>query len=131
LDRSATTEIVLLPGLHGTGHLFADFARECPSAFVPRVIEYPCDRFLDYRELLPFVRDRLPQDSDFVILGESFSGPLAVMLAAGRPRRLRAVVLVATFVVRIAAPHLVLQTAAKESWEEIVRFVGESGRGEH
>jgi pimeloyl-ACP methyl ester carboxylesterase len=33
-------------------------------------------------------------------LGESFSGPLAVMLAAERPRGLRAVVLVATFVRR-------------------------------
>jgi len=27
---------------------------------------------------------------------------------------------------RIAAPHMVLQTAPKESWEKIVRFAGES-----
>ena len=100
MGDKAEIEIVLLPGLHGTGRLFADFVRERPPGFVPRVIEYPCDRFLDYGDLLPFVRGQLPQDSDFVILGESFSGPLAVMLAAERPRGLRAVVLVATFVTR-------------------------------
>jgi pimeloyl-[acyl-carrier protein] methyl ester esterase len=94
------TEIVLLPGLDGTGLLFADFVRECPPEIVPRVIEYPRDRFLNYRELLHLVEGRLPRQSEFIILGESFSGPVAVMLAAQRPRGLRAVVLAATFVAR-------------------------------
>ncbi len=93
-------EVVALPGLDGTGLLFADLVRFCPPGFAVRVIEYPRDRFLGYRDLLPRVRDRLPAESDFVILGESFSGPLAVMLAAERPRGLRAVVLAATFVRR-------------------------------
>ncbi len=93
-------EILLLPGLDGTGLLFADFVRECPPGIVPRVIEYPRDRFLGYRDLFHLVDRQLPQDSDFVILGESFSGPLAVMLAAERPRRLKAAVLAATFVTR-------------------------------
>ena len=93
-------EVVALPGLDGTGLLFADFVRSCPAAFAVRVMEYPRDRFLGYRELLPLVRDRLPTRSEFVILGESFSGPLAVMLAAERPPGLRAVVLAATFVRR-------------------------------
>ncbi len=93
-------EVVALPGLDGTGLLFADFVRSCPPGFAVRVMEYPRDRFLGYRELLPLVRGRLPMQSDFVILGESFSGPLAVMLAAERPPGLRAVVLAATFVRR-------------------------------
>jgi pimeloyl-ACP methyl ester carboxylesterase len=62
------------------------------------VVSYPRDRELGYEELLPLAASDLPTEGPFVILGESFSGPLAILLAAGRPAGLQGVILCATFV---------------------------------
>jgi pimeloyl-ACP methyl ester carboxylesterase len=61
-----------------------------------RSIDYPRDRVLDHAALADFVRPQLP-DKPFVLLGESFSGPVAIRLAAGRPRGLRGLVLSTSF----------------------------------
>src|SRR5690349_15943355 len=61
-------------------------------------LNYPADEPLDYEQLLPQVLAALPSDRPFVLLGESFSGPLAVMAAATRPVGLLGVILCATFV---------------------------------
>jgi pimeloyl-ACP methyl ester carboxylesterase len=53
---------------------------------------------LGYDQLLPLVLARLPASEPFVLLGESFSGPLALMAAATRPANLRGLILCATFV---------------------------------
>jgi pimeloyl-ACP methyl ester carboxylesterase len=90
--------VTLLPGLDGTGKLFDRFVSRCPRGFSPQVISYPGDRPLDYPELETFVHERLPRDRPFVIVGESFSGPLAVILASRSIPNLQAVVLVASFV---------------------------------
>jgi pimeloyl-ACP methyl ester carboxylesterase len=47
---------------------------------------------------MPIVRAAIPRDDPFAIVGESFSGPLAVRVAAGNPPGLRALVLIASFV---------------------------------
>lgn len=91
-----TPPLVLLPGLDGTGDLFARFAREFGDAAATRVVRYPTDRFLDYPELARFVERALP-DEPFVLVAESFSGPVAILVAAKRPPRLRALVLCASF----------------------------------
>jgi pimeloyl-[acyl-carrier protein] methyl ester esterase len=49
------------------------------------VISYPNSEPLTYDELTTFVLERTP-DSRFVILGESFSGPIAIEVAATEPR---------------------------------------------
>ena len=90
--------LVLLPGLDGTGELFGPLLAELPDWIHPIVVSYPRDREMGYEELLPFAATFLPADAPFVILGESFSGPLAVMLAAGSPAGLKGVILCATFV---------------------------------
>jgi pimeloyl-ACP methyl ester carboxylesterase len=51
---------------------------------------------MGYEELLPLVTGILP-DSPFVLLGESFSSPLAITVAAARPRGLRGRVLCSAF----------------------------------
>jgi pimeloyl-ACP methyl ester carboxylesterase len=48
--------------------------------------------------LLPLVEAAAAECGEFVVVGESFSGPLALMLAARRPPGLRGVVLCASFV---------------------------------
>ena len=84
--------LVLLPGLDGTGEQFAPLLRELPSTIAPVTVRYPVDRALGYEELLPLALEQLPADCPFVLVGESFSGPLAIRLAAQRPPGLRALV---------------------------------------
>jgi pimeloyl-[acyl-carrier protein] methyl ester esterase len=92
------TTVVLLPGLDGTGALFRPLISRLPSHLVPVVVSYPGDVALGYQDLLPLVMQALPNDGPFVILGESFSGPLALMAASTCPPGLKGVVLCATFV---------------------------------
>jgi len=97
--------LVLLPGMDGTGLLFSPLVEALGGALDPVVAAYPGDRTLGYEELLPLARKFLPERAPFLLLGESFSGPLALMLAAERPPGLRAVVLCATFI-RNPLPYL-------------------------
>ncbi|WP_374940826.1 alpha/beta fold hydrolase [Bradyrhizobium sp. SRS-191] len=48
------------------------------------MVAYPADLCLDYDQLTAFVIERLPR-TPFVILGESFSGPSAIEIAATQP----------------------------------------------
>jgi pimeloyl-[acyl-carrier protein] methyl ester esterase len=96
-------KLVLLPGLDGSGRLFGPFI-DCVADFLdPSPFAYPADRLWGYDELLPFVLERLPPGRS-IVLGESFSGPLAVMLAAAAPDRVAAVVLVSSFT-RLPVPR--------------------------
>jgi pimeloyl-[acyl-carrier protein] methyl ester esterase len=91
-------KLVLLPGLDGTGRLFQPLLPALPPWLQPLVISYPTDSFLDYSALCDYVRGRLPTSEPFALLGESFSGPIAVMIAANPPSNLSALILCATFV---------------------------------
>jgi pimeloyl-[acyl-carrier protein] methyl ester esterase len=92
----ATPRALLLPGIDGSGRLYGPLLAARPRAFRPEVVSFPPDVALGYDELTALVRERLPRGA-FVLLAESFSGPIAVRLAAERPRGLVAVVLAATF----------------------------------
>ena len=72
--------LVLLPGLDGTGRLFAPLIERLPAWLEPWVIGYPADRMLGYDQLVRYVSERLP-DRPYVLLGESFSGPVAIRIA--------------------------------------------------
>lgn len=88
---------LLLPGLHGTDDLYADLAQALAPQGRSIAIAYPTDRALGYPELVAQVLAEWPADGDVVLVAESFSGPVALLAAAQRPRGLRAVVLSATF----------------------------------
>lgn len=89
--------LVLLPGLDGTGLLFNDLVATLPSEIEPLVVRYPTDRLLGYAKLEEIVRTSIPKNSPFVLLGESFSGPLAISIAASKPAGLIGLVLNCTF----------------------------------
>jgi pimeloyl-ACP methyl ester carboxylesterase len=95
-------ETLLLPGLDGTGVLFAECARRLAPQLGARVVRYPCDRPLGYRDL---ERQIEVPAGRFAIVAESFSGPIGVALAARHRERVCALVLVASFV-RSPAPVL-------------------------
>lgn len=88
------TTIVLLPGMDGTGALFEDFISALGAQ--ARVIAYPPEQPLGYDELKRLVFASLPKDEPFILLGESFSGPIAISLASELPT-LRALILVCSF----------------------------------
>lgn len=97
MDEKRLT-LLLLPGMDGTGELFAEFVKLLPSWIEPRVVSYPRDQKLSYDQLFPILKSTLRSDEPFVILAESFSTPLAVRFAADTPKGLRALVLCAGFV---------------------------------
>ena len=88
--------VVILPGLDGTGVLSRDLLAMLATHSDAIVVDYPTDKFLNYDQLLAYVRSLLPQGK-FVLVGESFSGPLALRLAAEAPPGLEGVVLGASF----------------------------------
>jgi pimeloyl-ACP methyl ester carboxylesterase len=89
--------LVLMPGLDGTGKLFGEFVKSLGSSVDPLIVSYPQDRSLGYDELEALVLAALPRGRRFILLGESFSGPLAIRIAARSPAGLVALILCATF----------------------------------
>jgi pimeloyl-ACP methyl ester carboxylesterase len=89
--------LVLLPGLDGTGKLFAEFVRAVSPRVECVVVAYPEDQPMGYGELEGLVVSALPKDRPFVLLGESFSGPLAIRIAAMAPAGLAGLILCVTF----------------------------------
>lgn len=98
MNRHPPITLVLLPGMDGTGLLFAPFVRVLPEWVRPVIVSYPENRPLDYAGHLEYVLAALPESEPYVILGESFSGPLALMAAAHNPGELRGIILSATFI---------------------------------
>src|SRR5262249_52151039 len=92
------TRLVLLPGMDGTGILLEPLLELLPADLVAKVVSYPANEPCGYEGLLKIVRAALPEDGPFILLGESFSGPLAIIAADARPRGLQGVVLCASFV---------------------------------
>ena len=90
----AVTTVVVLPGLDGTGDLLDAFCATAPDGVECVVVRYPVDQVLDYEALERLVVGLLPTDRPFLLVGESFSGPIAVRLA----ERAVAVVLCSSFV---------------------------------
>lgn len=89
--------LVLLPGLDGTGLLFADFVDALGPEFDPIVVRYPPDIPLGYSQLEPLARASLPSGEPFLLLGESFGGPLSISIAASAPPGLRGLILCCSF----------------------------------
>ncbi|HEV8629505.1 MAG TPA: alpha/beta hydrolase [Thermoanaerobaculia bacterium] len=87
--------VVLLPGLDGTGQLLTPFVARHPEGFRPVPLDFPADRLANVDELIELALRRLPQGR-WILLAESFSGPLAIRLAATQPPGLVGLVLVAT-----------------------------------
>lgn len=89
------TVFVLLPGMDGSGILFDDFMPALGTKSI--VVSYPPDLALNYEQLESFVENKLPADEPYILVGESFSGPIAIRVGAKNPPALRAIVLVCTF----------------------------------
>lgn len=89
--------LVLLPGMDGTGKLFQEFVAALGPRVESQIIEYPSDELLSYEQLVDLVETVIPRTRPFVLLGESFSGPIALRLASRQPQNLVSLILCASF----------------------------------
>ncbi|NIF82527.1 alpha/beta hydrolase [Comamonas sp. Tr-654] len=91
--------LVLLPGMDGTSILFEPFIAALGNRYPVSVVRYPAkDHSQTYAALHDFAEAQLPADGPIVLLGESFSGPIAISIAAANPVRVLGVILCCTFV---------------------------------
>lgn len=95
---SARATLALLPALDGTGVFLEPLRRSLPSWVGARVMTYPEDGPHDYEALCDLLAPALRHHEQLHLLGWSFGGPLALMLAERLDRRVRSVTLCATFV---------------------------------
>lgn len=85
---------IILPGLHGTTSLLNEFVATGPVNAQVEAVALPMER-LSYAELAERLAASLRLDSSSVLVAESFSGPLAILLA--ERHRIGALVLCNTF----------------------------------
>lgn len=97
LDTPFMTTLVLLPGMDGTGALFDPLVEALAGTIQVKVVRYPLAAPAGYAELERFAEASLPGEGPLILLGESFSGPIAISLAANHSERVRGLILCCTF----------------------------------
>ena len=98
LQATKKVTLVLLPGLDGTDVFFIPLLRHLPVWVEPIVITYPQTGNNSYDALLSIVTQQISSLESFVILGWSFGGPLALMVAEKFPAQVGGVILCGSFV---------------------------------
>ena len=98
------SKVILLPGLDGTGRLFEPLLQVLPKTINAQAISYPVDRLVPSDQLVQLAIQQVPGHAPLVLIGESFSGAIALRWAVAEPHRVRAVLLCASFV-RTPAPQ--------------------------
>jgi len=95
--ETARTKLILLPGLDGTGKRLSEFTQCLAPGVATEVLAYPVDRCLGYAELESLVRAALPSSAPYVLMAESFSGPVGIRIAARPPPGLVGLILCVSF----------------------------------
>lgn len=90
--------VVLLPGLDGTAALFEPFVAEAPSWAVPIPVALPNAQLGSYDAIADGLAHHFADLSKFMLVAESFSGPLAIKIATRYAERCTALILCASFV---------------------------------
>lgn len=107
--------LILLPGLDGRGPFFDTLISALPEGLRTQTFSYP-DTPMGYTELAAYVSERIDTDAPFVLLGESFGGPLATRLAASGLPGLRGLILAATFSIPPLPAWVIRKLAAGYPW---------------
>ena len=94
--------------MDGTGNLFSPLLRVL-SDFDYEVIALPIIGDQDYCSITKKVREKLPEE-DFILIAESFSGPVGAAFAKEKVANLKGIIFVATF---LSAPSKLLLAFAK------------------
>ncbi len=97
-------KLVLLSGFDGSGRLFTPLLDKLSPTIEPLVLAYPNHAPLSYQEIYTYLLPRLPNEPLY-ILGESFGGPLAILIANYAKDYVKGLILCVTFASN-PRPHL-------------------------
>lgn len=89
--------VILLPGTDGTAVFFSELKTALETECEVHCLSYPQSGDQSYAALGQLLLPQLPTDRDYVLLGESFGGPLAIWLATYAKRTPVKLILGATF----------------------------------
>ena len=92
------TTLLLLPGLDGTEVFFKPLVAALPQWVRPKIVCFPSSGANEYADLLALAQEMVSEIPTCFVLGSSFAGPLALMLAEAEPDKVRGVILATTFV---------------------------------
>jgi hypothetical protein len=80
MSSTRKRNLILLPGLDGTGILFANLINQLEEEFQITVISYPSSSRCSLDDLAQIVKDKMPDPQNSIILAESFAGLVALTL---------------------------------------------------
>lgn len=89
--------VLIFPGLDGTDRLLQPFREAAPECASVNVLTLPDNPAADFSGLVRHFDHLFDDRTDCMIIGESFSGPLSVMLAKRHSRVVKHLVIVASF----------------------------------
>lgn len=95
-EESNPINLVLLPGLDGTGLLFKPLLDCLPSHFKITLISYPKHEFLTLDQQIHHIQNQLPQQA-FYLLAESYSGSAGIRMATQANTPILGLILSSTF----------------------------------
>ena len=90
-------DTLVLPGLDGTTRMLFKFHDLAPVTHNVTLLELPSDRST-YEEFAEHFASTLSRGRQCVLIAQSFSGPLAAMLASRHPESVACLILVASIV---------------------------------
>lgn len=114
--------LVLLPGMDGTGALFTPFIEILPPEVNTQTIPLIQKVGVSYQEQAKYVASEIENDS--IVIAESYSGMVALELCRQFPEKVKQIVFVASFISRPSSlsrfgghiPSAFLKLAKKPNW---------------
>jgi len=107
IRRVYILKLVLLPGMDGTGELFADLLSHFEGEHM--VIPLPQNGEQDHTSLAKVINHQLPPE-DFILLAESFSGGIVPELLRLENKQIKGVIFIASF---LSSPKKYLLSIAR------------------
>jgi len=97
-ETGTDMQVLILPGLDGQAALRAEFIAALAPSLPARCLTYP-DHLSRYDDLLPLIQDQVKEtEGNFILIAESFSGPLALRIAETPPAGLKGIIWVGSFI---------------------------------
>jgi pimeloyl-[acyl-carrier protein] methyl ester esterase len=110
-------DVVLLPGLHGSRALFSSFVALAPAWATCLPLALPTVGGQTFDEISDVIFPELKSLEGFVLLGESFSGPIAARLSARLGQKVALLVLCNPVVeMSVRVPEGILASIAASAW---------------
>jgi pimeloyl-ACP methyl ester carboxylesterase len=89
--------LVLMPGLDGTGLSFEPVLPLLPADAKITIVRYPTDKLLSFDETVECAAAQITARKHPIVIAESFSGPVAIQMIGSGRIKAKALVLCATF----------------------------------